>query len=289
MDWMNILSISDPNEATDELIQKIQFCTKQAEITIKKKHNNNKIPRKDWITKGIIISCEHAELLFNIWDLDRRNLELKSAYKKYELVLNKVIKNAKMIHDGEKISKVQNEPKKLWKTMNQIMGKESKRESKVEFIFDKSQKRIADPLEISNTMNEYFATVGKDLADSIQTTYRPNFTLPPVTENTIFLNPTCRTEFLKIINDLKRKSEGVVGISAKTLKILAEFIADPLVHIINKSIELAIWPEKLILAEIKPIPKEGDKHLLCNHRPISLISNLAKNYVQLNFYAIWRG
>ena len=56
---MNILSISDPNEATDELIQKIQLCTKKAEITIKKKHNNNKIPRKDWITKGIIISCEH--------------------------------------------------------------------------------------------------------------------------------------------------------------------------------------------------------------------------------------
>ena len=162
-----------------------------------------------------------------------------------------------MIHDGEKISKVQNEPKKLWKTMNQIMGKESKRESKVEFIFDKSQKRIADPLEISNTMNEYFATVGKDLAYSIQTTYRPNFTLPPVTENTIFLNPTSKTKVLKIINDLKRKSEGVGGISAKTLKILAEFIADPLVHIINKSIELAIWPEKLILAEIKPIPKEG--------------------------------
>ena len=41
---------------------------------------------------------------------------------------------------------------------------------------------------------------------------------------------------------------------------------------------MAIWPKKLKLADIKPIPKEGDEHLLTNYRPISSISNLAKIY-----------
>ena len=65
------------------------------------------------------------------------------------------------------------------------------------------------------------------------------FALPPINEKTMYLHPTNRSEILKIIHILKLKSGGIVGISAKTLKILAEFNADPLVHIINKSIELS--------------------------------------------------
>ena len=91
------------------------------------------------------------------------------------------------------------------------------------------------------------------------------------------LHSTNSSEILKIIYIFKPKSEGIIDrISAKTVNILAKFIADSLVNIIN--IMVAIYPWKLKLAEIKPIPKEGDKHLLCNHKPIWLISNLAKIY-----------
>ena len=102
----------------------------------------------------------------------------------------------------------------------------------------------------------------------------------------MYLHATNRTEILKIIYEMKPKPGGIDGINAKTLKILAKFIADPLEHIINKSIELAIWPKKLKLAEIKPIPKEGEKRLLCNHRPISLISNLAKIFEKIIYNRI---
>ena len=95
-----------------------------------------------------------------------------------------------------------------------------------------------------------------------------------------------RNEILKIIHDMKPKPGGIDRINAKTLQILAEFFADPLLHIINKSIELAIWPEKLKLAEIYPIPEEGAKHLLCNHRPISSISTLAKIFEKIIYNRI---
>ena len=89
------------------------------------------------------------------------------------------------------------------------------------------------------------------------------------------------------MHKLKLKFGGIDWISAETLKILAESIADPLVHIINKSIELALWPEKLKLAQIKPIPKGGEDHLLTNQMPISLISNLAKIYEKIIYNRIY--
>ena len=73
--------------ATAELIQKIPYNTKKAEKSIR--NHNNKIPRRDWITKGNIISFEHKEFLFDLWDLGRINLKLKSEYNKYESFLNK--------------------------------------------------------------------------------------------------------------------------------------------------------------------------------------------------------
>ena len=60
------------------------------------------------------------------------------------------------MHDCKKMSKVKNEPKKLWKTINEIMGKESKEQNNIEFIYDRKKNRIADALEIFNAMNEYY-------------------------------------------------------------------------------------------------------------------------------------
>ena len=73
------MSIQDPNAATDQLINKIKHCTEMAKI-IKKDKNKG---RKSWISKSIIKSCETKEFLYNLWQLDRYNEQLKSEYKNY--------------------------------------------------------------------------------------------------------------------------------------------------------------------------------------------------------------
>ena len=91
-------------------------------------------------------------------------------------------------------------------------------------------------------MNIIDTNIGKNLADNIQATSSSSFPLPTINEETMYLYPTNRTEILNLIYNIKLKAGGIVGMSTKTLKTLAELIADPLVHIISKSIELAIWP-----------------------------------------------
>ena len=61
--------------------------------TIKKDKNKG---RKRWITKTIIKSSETKEILYNLWQLDRYNQQLKSEYKNYTKILGKVILDAKI-------------------------------------------------------------------------------------------------------------------------------------------------------------------------------------------------
>ena len=59
------------------------------------------------------------------------------------------------------------------------------------------------------------------------------------------------------------------------LKTVSRFISDIMAHIFNKCIEISVRPDALKIAEV-PIYKTGNKNLISNYHPISLISNIAK-------------
>ena len=77
----------------------------------------------------------------------------------------------------------------------------------------------------------------------------------------------------KIIKKLKKKtSAGFDEISAEMLKMGLNVLAEPLTQIINKSIETGKFPSKWKHSKVCPIYKKGDRKLLKNYRPVSLIS-----------------
>lgn len=104
----------------------------------------------------------------------------------------------------------------------------------------------------------------------------------PSLPNSLFCNPSCESEVLKIISGLNRKKAGGVdGIKTSVIQTIKEDIAAPLVHIFNLAIENGICPAHFKKAEIVPIHKAGDKHEATNYRPISLIPNLAKIFEKI--------
>jgi hypothetical protein len=60
------------------------------------------------------------------------------------------------------------------------------------------------------------------------------------------------------------------------LKNSIHYFVSPLTHIINRSLVTGIFPDRLKFAEIKPIYKKGDKNIISNYRPISLLTSLSK-------------
>ena len=58
VDWNSILTIQEPNSATDELITKINKCVEISICVNKQKRREIKHQEKKWITKAIIVSCK---------------------------------------------------------------------------------------------------------------------------------------------------------------------------------------------------------------------------------------
>ena len=85
------------------------------------------------------------------------------------------------------------------------------------------------------------------------------------------------SEISKIIKKLKPKnSSRHDNISNKILKELKHSLLVPLEIIINQSLSSGIFPTSMKYADVIPLFKGGDDHLMNNYRPISLLLMLSK-------------
>lgn len=104
VNWNDIYDLRDPNTALTTLIKKIQICVDKSTVSKVSSSNTTKSKKNEWITKAIIVSCKTKETLYSIWKRNPANEILKNDYKSYCKILDKVIKNAKLIFE-KKISR----------------------------------------------------------------------------------------------------------------------------------------------------------------------------------------
>jgi len=93
----------------------------------------------------------------------------------------------------------------------------------------------------------------------------------------MYCAPITKDEILKIITKLKNnKCPGTDCLTPKLLKSVAGEISNPLSYLLNLSFATGTVPSALKLAKVIPVYKKGDKHLVNNYRPISLLNILEK-------------
>ena len=79
------------------------------------------------------------------------------------------------------------------------------------------------------------------------------------------------------------KATGPDEISNRVLKELSSEFSSPLCSVFNYSLSFGEVPDIFKGAHVCPAPKGGDLSIISNHRPISLVSNLAKTLERLVF------
>ena len=99
--------------------------------------------------------------------------------------------------------------------------------------------------------------------------------------NTMFFAPISRKEIQGAIKDLKDNNFNHSDIPVKLLKFIADDLSIYLEHLFNICIEKGLFPSDLKIAHILPIHKTGDKKLVSNFRPISLLNPIAKIFEKI--------
>ena len=91
------------------------------------------------------------------------------------------------------------------------------------------------------------------------------------------MTPTSADEILKLIDDLdENKSTGSDGISCHLIKLTKFIVAPLLVNLFNACMYTSVFPNAFKIAEVIPLFKGGNMHILGNYRPISLLPIFGK-------------
>ena len=149
---------------------------------------------------------------------------------------------------------------------------------------------ISDPSKIAEGFNSYFASIAEKLQQ--KTVFGENnftkYLSTPLNFNFLFKSVDTK-EILFIIDSLiNSKATGPHCIPTEILKLVKPNVCHPLKEIINLSFATGIYPDKLKIAKVIPIFKnKGDEMLFSNYRPISLLSNINKNFEKLVYSRLY--
>ena len=159
-----------------------------------------------------------------------RNPEEKRHARSMRYLVNHYIKQARSEYLKEQLENLKDKPKKFWNILNDIINPNNKSNT---FKLTDDQGICMGDSEAAETINNYFANIGKNLAENIILDQGddqpelgqlkpPTFELPPIDPPTVY----------KITKNIKEyKSSGMSTISSKIWKIFADAYNDLFVHL----------------------------------------------------------
>jgi hypothetical protein len=241
------------------------------------KVNKNKDPV--WFDKTVrhLRKCKNTA-----WRKYRRT-KSKTAWSKYKKLRNAMQKRLKVCYKNyiEKLgTNVKENPKVFWSFIKSKTGKGS------------------IPDSVKNDTKLF--TESNDIAEAFNNHFYSMFSQPDLESNDSFLEENvnvipqlCDIELteLDVFNVLKNlncfKATGPDNIAPKVLKECRSVLSRPLCRLFNISLNTGTLPTAWRSANVVPIYKSGDKQLIKNYRPVSLLSVISKVFERCIFNKIY--
>lgn len=290
LDFNPILTLDDPNTAANLLVSLLA----QALISNTKLL---RLPRrartiKPWITIGLLRCIRNRDNMHLKLKLSADNSILRVTYRRYRNFCNDILKKVKREYQRQEILAAGSNSRKLWDVIkrNINMNKPKDYSSNLLTMSDSPSRSV-------NDVNEYFVNIGKSLAEKILLHNNSTVNTNPFTygvTKSFGLLDTDEAEIESIITSLKNNcAKGWDGIPSSILKQYKNILIPPITHVCRLSLSAGVFPDAFKKAVIKPIYKAGDRSLISNYRPISLLPSLSKvlerimnkrlmNYLEVN-------
>ncbi|OWF53445.1 RNA-directed DNA polymerase from transposon BS [Mizuhopecten yessoensis] len=170
------------------------------------------------------------------------------------------------------------DPKSYWRLMRRLIKQSGQSQTIPPLINPTNLQTAADNIDKADILNKYFCSIS-DIDDT--ETHIPIFEsrTAAVLESIVITNENV-SDILKTLK--LGKASGHDKISHTLLKNTAISIARPLT-VFNMSLRISIFPEYLKQAIVLQFFKKGDRHLVSNYRPISLLSCVSKIFERVVF------
>ena len=272
-DFSPVILTNDPNEATDCLINIltsiVQTNTKISLVPTRK------LTIKPWITQGLLRCIRNRDGMHRKHKKSPENYTLKITYLRYRNFCNKLLNRLKTNYEKNEFTKAKNNPKSTWKVINDIVNKQTSKSPPIDLLTLSRQ----DETSSINEVNQFFANVGKNLADRHINTCNKHapYLCDNANLNSLALLAPDFDEVERIIMSLRSGSAaGWDGIPTKIIKENRQFLVPPITHICDLSVSKGVFPRSLKKAIVHPIHKGGDRGSVSNYRPISVLPALSK-------------
>ena len=149
---------------------------------------------------------------------------------------------------------------------------------------------VTNTTSIANKFNFFFTNIGPELAKEICVPSRNNlknyllnqngnnFTFKLIGEDVVG----------KLIDDLDSKnSTGCDGLSNTLFKSIKLNLVKTITLIVNQMLTTGIFPDKLKIAKVIQLFKNGDKTIFSHYKPISLLPSIARLFEKVIYQQLY--
>ena len=275
IDWNSVLNYNDPNSAYNEFL-KIVMKHYDTFFPIKRIQIKTKNFSSPWITRGIVKSSKRKQKLYEKF-LKRKTSHNENVYKNYKRLFESIKQKSKSNYFKERLDRYRNNVKKTWDIIKEVIGSSTSISHTLPKRLIVNNVEICEKKLIADNFNKYFVNVGPNLAKNIHKSRKEfhNFLSGnyPILKETPLTDEELKNAFTTLKSN---KSPGFDDISPDVIKIVFEALVRPIRYIFDLSLKQGVFPDKLKIACITPIFKSGDRDLVGNYRPISVLSCFSK-------------
>ena len=275
-DFSPVLACDCPNEAYNKFICVYDNAFNIALPTKRIKLLRKYIKREPWMTQGLLNSSLNKSQLLRIKIKKPTENNIKK-YKYFCKMFTKLKRLTKSKYYTDIFYMNISNVKRTWQILREVLNRQPNHNKQNElFVIGNSETN--NKQDIANGFNTFFANIGKTINDKI---------IQPPEVYSDFLNgnypincffqPTHEEEVIKVAQNLKTKtSQGFDNLSTCIIQKTMKEVAAPLTHIFNQSFLLGVVPDQMKIAKIVPVFKAGNKKILNNYRPISILPAFSK-------------
>ena len=242
-------------------------------------------PKTPWINADVIKAInERKKYVRMYWKT--KNQYIWEICKYLRNRCNSLIRNAKAIYIKSNLARNVDDPKKFWKTINNLL-KGPKREMVAHEFIDNNTGETIRQGNICDFLNDFYVNVGRTniVHDNPMPRWQPH-------DPGYHFDPVTLKEVCDLVKEIDiHKDSCVEGITTYILKECFSTLTHQLQYLFNASLEECEFPRDWAKGFINILPKGGNLKDPSNWRPITqtlLLSKMLEKLVQKRFFKILR-